>query len=76
MTLVAVTLSMNAGKFCIMFLSSDEFYKKITFSTKKSVILPESQTVWTQFRPDILSGLIWIQNVCKGYQQTAPADKE
>ena len=27
------------------------------------------QTVWIQIRPDILSGLIWVQTVCKGYQQ-------
>ena len=27
------------------------------------------QTVWNQIRPDILSGLIWVQTVCKGYQQ-------
>ena len=26
--------------------------------------------VWILIRPDILSGLIWIQIVCKGYQQT------
>ena len=28
------------------------------------------QTVWIQNRPDILSGLIWVQTVCMGYQQT------
>ena len=28
------------------------------------------QTVWIQIRPDILSGLIWVQTVCRGYQQT------
>ena len=28
------------------------------------------QTVCIQIRPDILSGLIWVQTVCKGYQQT------
>ena len=27
------------------------------------------QTVWIQIRPDVLSGLIGIQTVCKGYQQ-------
>ena len=26
--------------------------------------------------PDILSGLIWVQTVCKCYQQTTPAGKE
>ena len=28
------------------------------------------QIVWIQIRPDILSGLIWFQTVCKGYQHT------
>ena len=28
------------------------------------------QTVWTQIRPNVFSGLIWVQTVCKGYQQT------
>ena len=27
------------------------------------------QTVWIQIRPDILSGLIWVQTVCKVYKQ-------
>ena len=31
----------------------------------------ECQKVWIQIRPDILSGLIWIQTICKGYQQMA-----
>ena len=36
------------------------------------------QTVWIQIRPDILSGLIWVQTVCKGYQQitkVAPSEQ-
>ena len=28
------------------------------------------QTFWIQIRSDILSGLIWVQTVCRGYQQT------
>ena len=28
------------------------------------------QTVWIQIMPCILLGLIWVQTVCKGYQQT------
>ena len=31
----------------------------------------QCQTDWVQIRPDILSGLIWVQTVCKGYQQIA-----
>ena len=34
-----------------------------------SRIRSEWQTVWIQIRPDILSGLIWIQNVCNSYQR-------
>ena len=30
----------------------------------------ECQTVWIQIRPNVLSGLIWVQAVCKSYQQT------
>ena len=26
--------------------------------------------VWVQIKPDVLSGLIWVQTVYKGYQQT------
>ena len=29
-----------------------------------------------QIRPDILSGLVWVQTVCKSYQQTTLGDKE
>ena len=41
------------------------------FSKKKNLsgTLPECQTVWIQIRTDILLVLIWIQNVCLGYQQ-------
>ena len=33
-------------------------------------ILSGGQTVWILIRPDIMLGLIWIQTICKGYQQT------
>ena len=33
------------------------------------------QTVRIQTRPDILSGLIWFQTVCKSYQHKTVADK-
>ena len=32
------------------------------------------QTVWTQIRPDRVSGLIWVQTVCKGYLQMTLAN--
>ena len=39
------------------------------FSKNLSGIPSECQTVWIQIRPDKTSGLIWVQTVCKGYQQ-------
>ena len=41
-----------------------------------SGISSECLTVWMQIRPHILSGLIWVQTVCKGYQQTTLVGKE
>ena len=43
---------------------------KVNFSKKKFLrTLSECQTVCIQIRTDILSVLIWVQTVCKGYQQ-------
>ena len=36
----------------------------------------ECQTDWIHIRPNILSGLIWIQTVCKSFLQTALGGKE
>ena len=51
------------------------FFFNLLFQKKKkknlSGIPSECQTVWIQIqiRPDVLSGLIWVQTVCTGYQQ-------
>ena len=29
----------------------------------------QCQTVWIQIRSNVMSSLIWVQTVCKGYQQ-------
>ena len=50
----------------LAFLSAD-FFQNHLFRKIISGIQSEYQTVWIQIRPDILSGLIWIQTVCKGY---------
>ena len=47
----------------MLLLSSADFLKKFF----------ECQTVWIQIRTDILSVLICVQTVCKGYQQTTYA---
>ena len=41
-----------------------------------SGIPSECQTDLIQIRPDLLSGLIWVQTVRKSYQQTTLGDKE
>ena len=51
------------------FLSSADFFQNQLFQKKISGIQSECQTVWIQIRPNILSGLIWHQAICKGYQQ-------
>ena len=69
------------------FFSNPTFSKKFFQSIKQfgsrsgmtqilSGIPSEYQTGWIQIRPDILSGLIWVQTVCKGYQQTPLVGKK
>ena len=49
-------------------LTSADFFKK-NLQNILSGTLSECQTVWIQIRTDILSVLIWVQTLCKGYQQ-------
>ena len=72
---IALILRM-LGKFSRFFWSSADFFSKSLFKKILSGIPSECQTVWIQIRPDILSGLIWVQTVYDGYQQTALAWKE
>ena len=69
---VILTLGL-LGNFAYFIASADFF--KIIFS-KNSGIPLGFQTVWIQIRPNILSGLIWVQTVCKGYQQMTLVDKK
>ena len=53
------------------------FFSKSTFSKNSFKNIPsECRTEWIQIRPDILSGLIWVQYVCKGHEQMQGVDKE
>ena len=54
-------------------LSPADFFSKLTFLKIISGIPSECQTDWIQIRLDMLLGLIWVQSVCKGYQQTTLA---
>ena len=50
-------------------------FSKLTFKNL-SGLPSECQTVWIQIRPYEMSSLIWVQTVCKGYQQKTHAGKE
>ena len=65
-----------------MVLSSADIFSKISlflvffFYNDLSGISVKCQAVWIQIMPDVLSGLIWVQIVCKGNQQTTLVRKE
>ena len=56
--------------FCSLHFFQNHLYRNIL-----SGIPSDCQTVWVQIRPDNLSGLIWVQTVCKGFQRTTLVDK-
>ena len=58
------------------FLLSADFFQNQLFEKILSGISSECQKDWIQIRPDYMLGLIWIQIVCKSYQQTTPVDNE
>ena len=57
------------------FLSSADFFQNHLFG-KFFQEYDQCQTVLILVRPDKMSGLIWVQTVCKSYQQTALVGKE
>ena len=65
-----------------MILSSADIFFKINlflvvaFSKMISGISVECQAVWIQIMPGVLLGLIWVQIVCKGNQQTTQVSNE
>ena len=63
-------LTSALGKFFILFC------RLLIFSFFFSGIPLECQTDWMQIRPNVMSGLIWVQTVCKSYQQKTPGDKD
>ena len=62
--------------------SADIFFKSVCFlfcfflNDLLGICRVECQADWIQIMPDVLSGLIWVQNVCKGNQQTTLVNKE
>ena len=59
----------------MLFFRSADFFKlnflKILFGN--TIRVPNN---WVQIRPDIFSGLIWVQTVCMGYQQKKNSRQE
>ena len=62
--------TLHAGYFFMLLLSSADFFQNKLFQNILSGTLSECQIVWIQIRTDRMSVLIWVQTVCKGYQQT------
>ena len=52
------------------------FFKIKVFKKQKKGLPSECQTVWILIWPDILLDLIWVQTVCKRYQQRTLTGKE
>ena len=66
---------MSSGKYFILFcllliFFNINFFEKLFQEYHLSV-----KQRWIQIRPDVLSDLIWVQIVCKSYQQTTLGDK-
>ena len=55
----------HSFKFCCRLLT----FFKINFKKNLSGKLSVCQMVWIQIRTDVVSVLIWVQTVCKGYEQ-------
>ena len=48
----------------------------LSFFQILKAIPSECQTIWTQGKPNVLLGLIWIQTVCKVYQQNTGRQRD
>ena len=58
------------------YLSTAFLLKNYIFAKNSIRNVISVKQFWIQIRLDVLSGLIWIQTVCKGYQQKMLAGKE
>ena len=68
--------SLPTRLFFMLFCRLLILFQNQLFRTILSRISSECLTVWIRIRPDILSGLIWVQTVCKDYQHTTLVDKK
>ena len=71
--------TLHARKFFMIFCCLQIFSKTNGFkmwNTIKALNSLDPGQAWHFVRPDILSGLIWVQTVCKSYQPKTLAGKE
>ena len=62
--------SLPPGKIFVLFCSVLIFSKStLAKNYFRDTVSVKYLTVWIQIRPGILSGLIWVQTVCKGYER-------
>ena len=59
-----------------VFLSSADFFSKLTFSKTSLGDTVKMSNSLLPDHADVLSSLIWVQTVCKDYQQTLVVGKE
>ena len=69
-------LTLQAGKFFMAFCQMLIFFFKIHIFKKSFRNIIRVPNSFDQIRPQILSGLIWVQPVYKDYQPTALAGEE
>ena len=67
-------LTLCMPKYFMIFLSAADFFQNQLSPKIFSGILSDGQTLWIQIRPDIMSGLIWLQTVCKLQRLSADDD--
>ena len=68
--------SLPTGKFFPLFCLLICFFKINFFENVFQDYDQNVKQFWIQILPDGLSGLIWVQIVCKSHQQTTLRDKE
>ena len=82
LSLFMVLSSLHAVFFCMLFCPMQIFSLKLKFSEKSFRSTIKVSNIFDPVQaqrfvgPDDSLGLIWVQNVCKGYLQMALADKE
>ena len=66
---------MPPGNFFMPFLSSADFFQNQLLKKIQEYHLSVKQ-IGSRSGPILLSGLVWVQSVCKGYKQSTQVGKE